>query len=275
MTEIPPETIRCGNRYFCWSERTYLMGVLNVTPDSFSGDGLGDDIGAIVEKGRRLESEGADIIDIGGESTRPGFTPVPLEEELRRVIPAVERLAAAVSVPISVDTTKPGVAAQALAAGAAMINDVLGLEEGDGLARLAAVTKAPLIIMSNQRQRSGRYDIMKAVISSLKRGLNKAVECGVAEEKIILDPGIGFGKSAAQNLEIISRLAEIKSLGRPVLLGTSRKLGGRTPEEKLAVTAATSALGINNGANIIRIHDVKAMARVAKICDAINGRKTK
>lgn len=263
-------TTRCGNTEFRWGERTYIMGVLNLSPDSFSGDGLGDDMGAILDRARRMVTDGADILDIGGETTRPGSASLPAEEELGRVIPAIERLAAEIAVPISIDTYKSEVAAPALKAGAVIINDIWGLKHDPGLARVAAEAGAPIVLMSNQRNSPGPYDIIKEVISSLSESIKLATERGVAGENIIIDPGIGFGKSPGQNLEIIRRLAELKRLGKPVLLGTSRKFGsGRTSDRKLEETAATLAIGIANGADIVRVHDVSQMARVVKMSDAI------
>ncbi len=271
MESNPPlAATRWGNTEFRWGERTYIMGVLNLSPDSFSGDGLGDDMEAVLDKARRMVSDGADILDIGGESTRPGSAPLPAEEELGRVIPAIERLAAEIAVPISIDTYKSEVAAPALKAGAAIINDIWGLKHDPGLARTAAEAGAPIILMSNQRDRPGPYDIIKEVISSLSESIKLAAKRGVAPENIIIDPGIGFGKSPEQNLEIIRRLAELKALGKPILLGTSRKFGsGRSPDGRLEETAATVAIGIANGADIVRVHDVSQMARVAQLSDAV------
>jgi len=272
-----PTTIRCGNTEFRWGERTYIMGIINVSPDSFSGDGLGGDIEAIVKQAKRFIAEGADIIDVGGESTRPESQPITADEELRRVIPAIEKLAAEIEVPISTDTSKSAVAIRAIRAGAVMVNDVWGLKHDRQIARVAADAGVPIVITSNQRQEPCEDDIVAEVISNLKRSIILAKEYGVAEENIIIDPGIGFGKSVEQNLELIRRLAELKSLGRPILLGTSRKsvIGlvlDLPPDERLEGTAATVAIGIANGADIIRVHDVKQMARVCRMSDAITRR---
>jgi dihydropteroate synthase len=276
---------RCGKSVFYWGKRTYVMGVINVSPDSFSGDGLTDTKGAVA-RAKRLASEGAAIIDIGGESTRPGSNLVSTTEELRRVIPVVEKLAQETSVPLSVDTYKLEVARQALNAGANMINDIWGLQKEAGLAELAAQKGVPLALMSNQRD-SPCHDIMPAVISDLKRAIKQALNAGVPWENIIIDPGIGFGKTQEQNLEILQRLEELTALGRPILLGSSRKsfIGwvlDLTPEQRsnkvtfvppgdqrLEGTAATIAIGIAKGADIVRVHDVKEMARVCKMSDAI------
>jgi dihydropteroate synthase len=261
------------------------MGVINVSPDSFSGDGLAD-VEEAVARAKRLASEGADIIDIGGESTRPGSNPVSTDEELRRVIPVVKKLAQETSVPLSVDTYKLEVAHQALDAGANMINDIWGLKKEPRLAELAAQKGVPIALMSNQRD-SPCHDIVSAVISDLKRAIKQALSAGVPWENIIVDPGIGFGKTQEQNLEVLQRLEELQVLGRPILLGSSRKsfIGwvlDLTPEQRLNEvafvppgdqrlegTAATIAIGIAKGADIVRVHDVKEMARVCKMSDAI------
>jgi dihydropteroate synthase len=252
------------------------MGVLNLSPDSFSGDGLSD-TEAVAQKANRFVREGADIIDIGGESTRPGSQPISTDEELKRVIPAIERLAAELSVPISIDTYKSAVASRAVAAGARMLNDIWGLKQDPKLAKIAAEAGIPIILTSNQRDKPGD-DIMAEVLTSLKRSISLAREAGVPEQNIIIDPGIGFGKSLKQNLEIIRRLAELKSLGKPILLGTSRKsvIGlvlDLPPDQRLEGTAATIAIGIANGADIVRVHDVREMMRVCRMSDAILGRK--
>jgi len=256
------------------------MGICNLSPDSFSGDGLGSDIEAVVAQARRFVAEGADIIDIGGESTRPGVEPKSIDDvddELRLVIPAIERLATELSVPLSIDTYKSAVASRAVKAGAAMINDIWGLKRDPRLAEVAAETGVPIILMSNQRD-APCYDIMTEVISDLERSISLATKAGVAGENIIIDPGIGFGKSLEQNLEIVRRLAELKSLGKPILLGTSRKsmIGmvlDLPPEQRLEGTAATVAIGIANGADMVRVHDVKPMARVCRMSDTIIQRR--
>jgi dihydropteroate synthase len=263
----------CGDREFRWGERTFMMGVLNLTPDSFSGDGLGDDIAAALSRAERLVAEGADILDVGGESTRPQSSPISADEELRRVIPVIERLAGEVAVPISIDTYKLEVARPALQAGARMINDVWGLKRNPSLAQLAAEWGVPLVIAANQRETT--YDqIIPEVIAFLRRGIDLARDAGVAWENIIIDPGIGFGKSLEGNLELMRRLSELKVLGRPILLGTSRKsmIGlvlNLPPEQRLEGTAATIALGIAGGADIVRVHDVLQMGRVSQMADAI------
>jgi len=261
------------------------MGVVNVSPDSFSGDGVIDTEEAVA-RAKQLTSEGADIIDIGGESTRPGSDPVSIDEELGRVIPVVEKLAQDILAPLSIDTYKLEVARQALDAGAKMINDVWGLRKEPALADLAAQKGVPIVLMSNQRG-SSCQDIISTVISDLKRAIGQALGAGVPWENIIVDPGIGFGKTQEQNLEILQRLDELKTLGRPILLGSSRKsfIGwvlDLTPErrsnkvtfippgdQRLEGTAATIAIGIAKGADIVRVHDVREMARVCRMSDAI------
>jgi dihydropteroate synthase len=271
-----PAATHCLNTVFNWGERTYIMGVMNLSPDSFSGDGLAN-IEAARAQAKRFISEGADIIDIGGESTRPDFQPVTIDEELRRVIPIIEILAGEIDIPISIDTYKSAVASRAVEAGASIINDVWGLQKSPELVQIAADYKIPIIITSNQRDKPCR-DIMPCIISDLDEKIRLAENGGVGANNIIIDPGIGFGKTLEQNLEIIRRLAELKPLGKPVLLGTSRKslIGGilRLPvDRRLEGTAATVAIGIANGADIIRVHDVEQMVRVCRMSDAIIRRK--
>ena len=257
------------------------MGICNLSPDSFSGDGLGSDIKAAVAQAKHMVAEGADIIDVGGESTRPGTEPASIEDiddELRLVIPVIERLASEISVPLSIDTYKSVVASRAVKAGAAMINDIWGLKRDPRVAQVAAEAGVPVILMSNQRD-APCQDIMPEIISDLGRSISLAMKAGVPEQNIIIDPGIGFGKSPEQNLEIIHCLAELKSLGRPILLGSSRKsmIGlvlNLPPEQRLEGTAATLAIGIANGADMVRVHDVKQMVRVCRMSDAIIRRRS-
>ena len=277
--KLPLNITRCGDTEFRWGEHTYIMGIINMSPDSFSGDGLGSNIDKTLKQAERFITDGADIIDIGGESTRPGSQPISLDEELNRVIPVIERLAAEVIVPISIDTSKSAVASRAIDAGTSMINDVWGLKQDPELARVAAKAGVPIILTSNQRNESCQRDIMVEVIDDLQKSMALAKKAGVVKQNIIIDPGIGFGKSLVQNLEIIRRLAELKSLNKPILLGTSRKsLIGLVldlpPDQRLEGTAATVAIGIANGADIIRVHDVKQMSRVCRMSDAIIRRKT-
>jgi dihydropteroate synthase len=281
MNKTLPAT-RCGSTEFRWGERTYVMGVCNLSPDSFSGDGLGDDIEATVAQAKRMVAEGADIIDIGGESTRPGTEPLPaddIDDELRLVIPAIERLVRELLVPLSIDTYKAEVASRAVKAGASMINDIWGLKRDARVAEVAAGAGVPIILMANQRDAPPRVGIMAKVISDLETSINLALKAGVAEENIIIDPGIGFGKSVEQNLELINRLAELKELGRPILLGTSRKSVIGTvldlpTDQRLEGNLAATAIGIANGADMVRVHDVMPTVRVCRMSDAIIRRGT-
>jgi dihydropteroate synthase len=248
------------------------MGIINVSPDSFSGDGLAS-LDVAVAQAQRFVAEGADILDVGGESTRPNSAPISVDEELRRVIPVLERLAGKVKVPLSVDTYKLEVARRALGAGAEMLNDIWGLKQEPRLAQLAAEQGLPIILMSNQRGKPQK-NIVPAVLADLKRAIDLALDAGVPWGNIIVDPGIGFGKTLEQNLELVRRLDELKALGRPILLGTSRKsmIGlvlDLPPEQRLEGTAASIAIGIARGADMVRVHDVKEMIRVCRMSDAI------
>ena len=262
-----------GGHVFRWGSRTYLMGVVNVTPDSFSGDGLAGDATAAADLAERMAADGAHLIDVGGESTRPGAAPVDADDELRRVVPAVEAIVRRVRLPVSVDTSKAVVATAALAAGAAMINDVWALGADPRMATVAAEVGAPVVLMHNGRGAVYR-DLVPDVIASLRSSIRLAEAAGITSESIIVDPGIGFGKTPEQNLELLRRLGELRVLGRPVLVGASRKstIGlvlDLPPDERLEGGAATVAIAIANGADIVRVHDVKEMARVAKMSDAI------
>ena len=275
---------RAGKTIFEWGKRTYVMGIINVSPDSFSGDGLSQ-VESSYAQAQRFVNEGADVLDIGGESTRPNFKPVSESEELQRVIPVIEKIASVIKTPISVDTMKYEVARQALQAGASILNDQWGLKKEPRLAWLAAEQLVPVILMSNQRDRggfdagSGRDtadydDVISEVITSLGESITVALGAGVPEEHIIIDPGIGFGKTWQQDIEIIRRLKELKRLGKPILIGTSRKslikmVLNLPANERVEGTAATIAIGIANGADIVRVHDVKQMVRVCKMTDAI------
>lgn len=270
--------IDIGKRRFRWGERTFVMGIVNVTPDSFSGDGLGRNVDAAVEQALRFQDEGADIVDVGGESTRPssvygGAAPVPEAVELERVIPVIEALASALEIPVSVDTYKAAVAQRAVEAGAAMINDVWGFRRDADMARVAADAGVAVVLMHNQTHT--RYaDVAQDVVAALRRMSDDAVAAGVRRENIILDPGIGFGKTPEHNLEIMRRLGEFGALNAPLLVGMSRKstIGyvlDLPVEQRVEGTAATVALSIAGGADIVRVHDVAQMARVARMSDAI------
>lgn len=276
MKSILPPT-KCGHTEFRWGEKTFIMGVVNLSPDSFSGDGIGADIPRTLEQARRMVAEGADIIDVGGESTRPGTEPLSLEDvdaELALVIPAIEQLAKEISVPISIDTYKSRIAARALEAGAAMINDIWGLKKDPALARLAAEKRVPVILMANERDAPPKAGIVAKVIADLQNGIKIAIAAGVPPQNIIVDPGIGFGKTLEQNLELVNRLAELKALGKPILLGTSRKsmIGlvlDLPADKRLEGNLAVTAIGIANGADMVRVHDVKETALVCRMSDAI------
>ena len=275
---------------------TMIMGILNITPDSFSGDGMLQEpntLSAVMSRAEAMLNDGADILDVGGESTRPGAEIVSLQQELDRVIPVIEALHQRFDVPISIDSYKAAVAEAALNAGAAWLNDVWGLRADPRMAEVAAKFNAPIVLMHNrskpsqaelQKHLGGRYisvpyeNLLEDVKNELVESVALAHTAGVKDEQIILDPGIGFGKTVEQNLELINRLDEIKALGFPVLLGVSRKsFIGYTltlpPEERLEGTAAACTVGILRGANILRVHDVKFMARIARMTDAIINRK--
>ena len=280
---LATKTMQIGNRQFEWGSRTYVMGVLNVTPDSFSGDGLlpsdngGGWVERCVDQALEMETAGADIIDVGGESTRPparykGAKPVDETEELRRVMPVLDALCARLSIPISIDTRKSGVARAAINAGAAMINDVSMLADPD-IARTAAELQVPLAI-GHIRPRAEYGDPTSEVVADLKAAVERAVEAGVSRDKLLVDPGIGFGKRAPHSLDVMNRLRELRGLGLPVVIGTSRKsfIGevlDLPVEDRLEGTAATVALSVAFGADMVRVHDVPEMVRVAKMADAV------
>ena len=268
-----PQPITIGGQEFVWGRRTYVMGIVNVTPDSFSGDGLAYDAAAAVEQAVRMCREGADIIDVGGESTRPGFEPITVEEEIRRTVPVIERLLREVDAPVSIDTCKAGVARAALAAGARMVNDVHGFRRDPEVAAAAAESGVPAVAMHNQRGREFR-DVIGDITAGLLESLRIAAKHGLPRERVIVDPGFNFGWTEEQALEMLRRLGELRTLGRPILVGTSRKstIGavlGLPVEERLEGTAATVALAIAAGADIVRVHDVKEMVRVARMADAV------
>jgi len=262
-----------GGREFVWGLRTYVMGIVNVTPDSFSGDGLAHDVAAAVNQATHMRRDGADIIDVGGESTRPGFQGISAEEEIRRTVPVIEKLVRDVDVPVSIDTCKAGVARAALEAGACMVNDVHGFRREPETAAVAVEFGVPAVAMHYQRDREF-HDVIGDITEGLVESLRIARERGLSEERVIVDPGFNFGWTEEQALEMLRRLGELRALGRPILVGTSRKstIGavlGLPVEERLEGTAATVALSIANGADIIRVHDVKEMSRVARMADAV------
>ncbi len=269
---------KIGGSIFEWGSRTYVMGVINATPDSFSGDGIGSSVQAALAQARSFEQWGADIIDVGGESTRPpsmyaGSEPVPADTELERVLPIIRAITQELAVPVSIDTYKAQVARQAVAAGASMINDVWALQRDPGMAGAAADLGVPVVLMHNQDHT--RYDdVVPDVVSRLSWLADRAVEAGVSRDRVILDPGMGFGKTAQHNLEILRRLDEYRCTGLPILVGMSRKstIGyvlDLPVDERLEGTAATVALSIAGGADIVRVHDVREMVRVARMSDAV------
>lgn len=275
---MPPAPFSIGRRWFPWGDRTFLMGIINVTPDSFSGDGLlaghPDPVAAAVEQARAMAGEGADLLDIGGESSRPGHTAVPEGEELDRVIPVIAAIREALpEIPLSVDTIKPRVAEAALDAGADLINDVWGVAQRTDLAEVAATRGVPIILMHNRAE--ARYrSVVAEVIADLARALDIATRAGVAWERIIVDPGIGFGKTAAHNLRMLAELGALRTLGRPLLFGMSRKSTiGRVldlpADQRVEGTLATTALAIAQGADIVRVHDVEQNRRAARMADAV------
>ena len=293
-------TLTINDHIFEWGKRTYIMGILNITPDSFSGDGLlgAENEGSTVleralAQARAYVKSGVDILDIGAESTRPGAQPVSAAQEIERLIPIIQALSTELDVLVSVDTYKAEVAEAALGAGAQIINDVWGFKVDPDLAAVAANYKVPAILMHNrsswanaeiQASLGGRYvgvpydDLITDIKRELMESVSIARKAGVQDNRIILDPGIGFGKTVAQNLELVARLGEFRALGFPILLGPSRKsFIGYTldlpPDERLEGTAAAVAIGIANGADIIRVHDVSYMTRVARMADAITRQK--
>ncbi|MFC1805304.1 dihydropteroate synthase [Candidatus Omnitrophota bacterium] len=264
--------------------RSRIMGILNLTPDSFSGDGMYPaPVSKIVDRAQKMVEEGADILDIGGESSRPGSMAVPLKEELKRTIPAIRALSKSVKVPLSIDTCKPEVARAALENGAVIINDIRGFRNPK-MARLAAKKKAAVIIMHMKgmprtMQRNPSYKcLIKEIVEFLADSIKSAIEQGIDRNKIIIDPGIGFGKSREHNLEIIKKLESFKSLGRPILVGPSRKsfIGKvlkTAPQERVFGTVSVSVVAVKNGAGIVRTHDVKEVRQALKMLDALNRTK--
>ena len=278
--------LRLPSRTLLLGERTLIMGVLNVTPDSFSDGGAFLDSQAAVARALELEREGADILDVGGESTRPEAAPVSAREELSRILPVVEELRGKLRIPISVDTQKSEVAEAALAAGAEIVNDISALRTDPHLAEIARRARAPVILMhmrgtprTMQRGPFARY-VVRDAMAGLREALARAHRAGLAKSQILLDPGIGFGKSHAQNFEILARLPEFARLGCPIVIGTSRKgflgkaLAGPgesplPPSERILGTAATVTASILGGAHIVRVHDIAEIVRVARVADAI------
>lgn len=285
ITSPPRFSLDCRGYRLELFTRTHVMGILNVTPDSFSNGGKYLNLRDAVQRAQEIVAEGADIIDVGGESTRPGSLPISPSEEIKRVVPVVERLAQTLDVPISVDTYKSEVARQALEAGAHLINDISGLRFDPQMAGVVAEYGAPVVVMHikgtprDMQQNPTYRDLLSEIAAYLRKSIELATVAGISREKVIIDPGIGFGKTAQYNLKIIRRLRELTSLGQPILIGPSRKsfIGqvlDLPVEERLEGTAAAVALSILNGAHLVRVHDVKEMVRVARMTDAICGRFT-
>lgn len=282
IPDQPPVPTRIAARTFNWGSRTYVMGVINVTPDSFSGDGLlaraghgaDDPIGAAVRQAEQMAAEGADILDIGGESTRPGHSSVDAGDELGRVVPVIRAIRTALPLmPISIDTTKSEVAEAAVDAGADLLNDIWGTSELSGMTRIAAERGVPIVLMHNREE--ARYrNLVAEVMADLERALERALAAGVAWENLIIDPGIGFGKTPEQNLAVLRDLTLFAALGRPVLVGASRKSTiGKVLDlpagQRLEGTLATTALAVASGVDIVRVHDVHANVRAARMADAV------
>lgn len=279
--QLPPTT--WANQHIGWGQRTYVMGIANITPDSFSNDGLLREdateevlIQRVIERAQHFVSEGATFIDVGGESTRPNAPAVSIEQELARVLPVIRSLRAALPAEtiISIDTYKARVAQEALAAGASLVNDIWALRGDPEMAAVVAAHHIPVVLMANMRGYQ-KHEIVSDVLRFLASSIDRALDAGIAWEHIIIDPGIGFGTTPEENLTLLRRLGELRTLGRPILLGTSRKstiglvLGGVPVSERLEGSAATTALGIAQGADIVRVHDVREMMRVVKMSDAI------
>ncbi|MEO8469883.1 MAG: dihydropteroate synthase [Chloroflexota bacterium] len=279
-------TTRIGRREFAWGSQTFVMGIINATPDSFSGDGLldaagsraGDPASAAIAGGVGLAismvAAGAAIVDIGGESTRPGHAEIDVPDEVDRVVPLIRAVRSALpNTPISIDTTKPEVAAAALEAGADLINDIWGVADDDSMVQLAARHRVPIVLMHNRKE--ARYtDLVAEVIADLEGAIDRALSAGIARKDILIDPGFGFGKTPEHNLAILRELPQLAVLGRPILLGTSRKstLGkvlDLPVDQRLEATLATTALGIAGGADIVRVHDVRENVRTARMADAV------
>ena len=265
--------MRIGSRDFDIEHHTYVMGILNVTPDSFSDGGKYNALDAALSHCEEMIRDGAEIIDVGGESTKPGFIPVSEEEESERVLPVIERLKKEFDIPVSVDTTKAAVAKEACKAGCEIINDIWGLKSDPQMAEVIAEYNAFGVLMHN-RDNTVYSNLIPDVLSELEESLKLADEAGIAKDKIILDPGVGFGKTREQNLEVIHRLCEFKTLGYPVLLGTSRKsVIGLTldlpSDERLEGTLVTTVMAVQAGCAFVRVHDVKENVRAIRMTEAI------
>ena len=268
-----PQPLRIGEREFVWGSRTYVMGIINATPDSFSGDGLLDPALA-AERARAMVGDGAALVDVGAESSRPGHRPVSVAEEWARLEPVLRAVRDAVAVPITVDTTKAAVAERAFDIGADALNDIHGLRVDAALAPLLARSGRAAVLMHNQRGRAFSGDVIADVLAGFEQSMAIAERAGVERARLVLDPGFGFGWEVEQNLELLRRLGELRAPGRPLLIGTSRKstIGAvldRGEGERLWGTAATVALAVRAGVDIVRVHDVRELADVARMADAV------
>jgi dihydropteroate synthase len=248
------------------------MGIINVTPDSFSGDGLGTDLERAVAQGLRMVRDGADMLDVGGESTRPGHEPIGAAEEIERTEKVVARLVHETEVPVSIDTYKLEVAEAGVAAGATILNDIWGLARSPALAELAAANRSALVLMHNQDGTEYAGDLMDEIKAFLRRAIDRALKAGVPRERVLVDPGIGFGKTAEQSWVVMRRLPELRELGQPILIGTSRKsfigkLLDLPVDQRIEGTAATVTAAVLRGADVVRVHDVREMTRVARVAD--------
>jgi dihydropteroate synthase len=261
-----------GGRRFDWGSRTYVMGIVNVTPDSFSGDGLGDDEQKAVDQGLRMVVEGADMLDVGGESTRPGHQQITAAQEIARTESVVRRLAHDAHVPVAIDTYKLEVAEAAVAAGATIVNDIWGLTRSPAMAELAARNECALVLMHNQDGTDYAGDLIAEIKRFLRVAADRALAAGVPRERVLIDPGIGFGKTAEHNWEVMRRLEELKELDLPILIGTSRKsFIGKVldlpVDDRVEGTAATVAAAVLRGVDVVRVHDVRQMTRVVRVAD--------
>ena len=274
-----PNPTRIGKKNFVWGDRTFLMGIINTTPDSFSGDGIDYDIEKAIKLAKKLEQHGAHILDVGGESTRPtsiysDVKKISIEEELARTIPVIQALNQIINIPISIDTTKSLVAKTAIENGASLVNDISGLSFDKNMANVVKEAKVPVVLMNNQSTQ-GRTNRAKENFKSLQRLMDTAIECGIDSDKIILDPGIGFSKSVEENLEIINSLEIFQQLQHPILLGPSRKntiqaiLGPSNPKNRFEGTAALSVIAITKGVDILRVHDIEQLNKVSRMADAV------
>jgi dihydropteroate synthase len=273
------------NFSFDFSKKTYIMGILNITPDSFSDGGLFFNKSVAIKRALQMVEDGADIIDIGGESTRPGSEIVPVEEELRRTAPVIAAIAKEITIPISIDTYKAEVAQRALDAGASIVNDISGLRFDPEMTKVVSEYKVPVVVMHirgkpKDMQINPVYEaLIPEIMDYLRGSIRFALDAGIQDDMIVIDPGIGFGKTFEQNLTIIHNLQEFTSLEKPVLIGASRKafigkiLGDESPGQRVEGTAAAVAISILKCANIVRVHDVKEMVKVAKVADAIKREK--